>query len=258
MKNLLLCAVVAAPTMLFGQSPFDGTWKTMLDESKFSPKPVIFYVKDGVYDSSSSVPKIHVAADGQDQPVSGQSYDTLAVKEIDAHSIQLVTKKNGKTASESTRSVSEDGNTLTVRSTSHPPDSDQPVTAEVTAQRVGDVPGGANLTSGSWRLQKLNQSENALLATYKVNGDELAYSDPSGVTWSAKMDGQDYPTKGTYSFNSVSLKQKSDRSIEVSFKREYKVIEVDKITISPDGNRMTTVAKSKLTGRVTTYYANKQ
>jgi hypothetical protein len=258
MKNLIFCLAVAAPTLLFAQSPFDGTWKTMMDQSKFSRKPIIFYVKDGIYDTSSTVPKIHVTADGQDQPVTGQSYDTIAVKEIDAHTIQFVLKKNGKISSESTRTVSEDGKTLTVKSTSHPPDSDKTTTAEVTATRVEPAPPGAHAASGSWRLQKVDQSENALLATYKRNGEELTYSDPTGETWTAKPDGQDYPVKGTYGTDSVSLKQIDDHTIEASFKRGGKLIEVNKITVSPDGNKMTMVDKSVLTGRVSTYFADKQ
>ncbi len=47
--------------------------------------------------------------------------------------IEILTKKNGKTVSEQTRTASVDGNTLTVKTTSHPQDSDQTVTTEVTA-----------------------------------------------------------------------------------------------------------------------------
>jgi hypothetical protein len=74
-----------------------------------SPKPITFSMNGGMYDCSSCVPKVNVKADGQDQTVTGQSYDTLAVKEIDPHTIQIVAKKNGKTSFEQTRTVSDDG-----------------------------------------------------------------------------------------------------------------------------------------------------
>jgi hypothetical protein len=56
-----------------------------------------------------------VKADGQDQSVTGQSYDTVSVREVDPKSIATTTKKNGKTVTEQTRTVSDDGNALTVK-----------------------------------------------------------------------------------------------------------------------------------------------
>jgi hypothetical protein len=64
--------------------------------------------------------------------------------------------------------------------------------------------------------------------------------------------------KGSYNFDSVSLKPLDDHSIEASFKREDKLIEVDKMSVSPDGKKMTRVADSKVSGRVSTYVAEKQ
>ena len=129
---------------------------------------------------------------------------------------------------------------------------------EVTLERTGKAPAGANATSGSWRIKKLNEDEGGLLETYKGNGDELTFSTPTGETWTAKLDGRDYPVKGSYSFDIVSLKQLNDSTVQVSYKRGGQLIEVDKITLSPDGKTMTTVVESKLTGRVSTYIASKQ
>jgi hypothetical protein len=258
MKKLLLAIALLAPAILFAQSPFDGTWKTDLDKAKFSPKPITFSVSNGMYNCSSCAPQINVKADGQDQPVTGQAYDTIAVKEVDPHSIQVVTKKNGKTTLEQTRSASDDGKALHVKTTSHPPDSDKPVMSEADLERIGKAPAGANATSGSWKIKKVKEEENGLLETYKGNGNELTYSTPTGETWTAKMDGQDYPVKGSYGSDAVSLKQVSDNTIEASYKRGGQLIEVDKITISPDGKTMTNVVESKLTGRVSTFVARKQ
>ncbi len=258
MKSTFYLVAVLAPTMLCAQSPFDGTWKTISDQSKFSQKPITFSVINGTYDSPTSVPKIHVKADGQDQSVSGHPFDTIAVKEIDAHTIQIVTKKNGKTISEQTRTASDDGKALVVKSTDHPPESDQTTTSEATCERVGKLPSGVNATSGSWRIQKVNEPENELLETFKGSGDEVTRSTPTGETWTAKRDGKDYPVKGSYYYDSVSLKQVNDRTIEVSYKRGGKLTGIFKKTISPDGGKMTTVYESKLTGRVSTFVAEKQ
>jgi len=78
------------------------------------------------------------------------------------------------------------------------------------------------------------------------------------MTWTAKMDGMDNPVKGSNAVDSVAVKQAGNNGIEVSYKRGGKLIEVNKITVSPDGKTMTTVSENKLTGRVNTYVARKQ
>lgn len=258
MNQLLLAVTVLAPTMLFAQSPFDGTWKENPEQAKLSPKPIIFSLNNGIYDSQSTVPKFHVKADGQDQSVSDQAYDSIAVKELDTHTIQVVTKKNGKTDREQTRTVSDDGKTLTVKMTLHPPDSNQTITREFSLERVGNSPSGAHATSGSWRLQKYTLSENGLLETYRSNGDELTCSTPTGFAWAAKPDGKDYPVKGTLNYDSVSLKQIDDHTIELGFKRGGKLIGISKNTVSSDGRKMTEVNENKLTGSVSTSVSEKQ
>jgi GH15 family glucan-1,4-alpha-glucosidase len=260
LRSIFLClaSVTAVSTMLCAQSPFDGTWRENLDQTKFSPKPIVFSVNNGMYDCSSCAPQIHVKADGQDQSVSGQAFDTVSVREVDSKSIEVKTKKDGKPEYEQTRSVSADGKTLTVKTTSHPQNSDQSVTGEATATRTAKGPSGANETSGSWRLDKINESENGRTTTYKTNGDELDMSNPVGESFNAKFDGKDYPVKGTYSYDSVSLKRINDHTIEETDKRGGKAISVSKMTVSADGKKMTIVSTSKLTGRVSTYVAEKQ
>jgi hypothetical protein len=176
---------------------------------------------------------------------------------VDANSIEIKTKKNGKPDFEMTRTVSDDGSTLTAKSTSHSPDSDKRVAAEVFFKRISKALAGSNGTSGSWRLDKIKESEEGLL-TYKSNGDELTMSMPTGETYTAKLDGKDYPAKGSYNYNSVSLKRVNDRTIGETEKRDGKVVWVSKITVAPDGQTMTVVATNKLNGRTSTFVAEKQ
>jgi len=255
---VFLTLVLWAPASLLAQSPFDGTWRTNMNQSKLSPKPYVFSVNGGMYDCSSCSPKIHVKADGQDQAVTGQAYDTVSVREVDPKSIATTTKKNGKTVTEQTRTVSDDGNTLAMKVTSHPENSDQTVSVEVTYTRVGKAPAGANGTSGSWRTNKVQESENGLTTTYKSSGDELSMSTPTGESYTAKLDGKDYPVKGTYTYNSVSLKRVDARTIEETDKRDGKVIFARRVTVAPDGKKMTVVSTNKLTGATSTYVAEKQ
>jgi len=258
MKKCLCLVSFFLPVMLFAQSPFDGTWKTNMAESKLSQKPYVFSVNNGMYDCESCVPKINnVKADGQDQPVTGQTYDTIAVQATDANTIHVTGKKAGKTEFEQTRTASQDGKMLTILSTGYPADGSQPVKAEVKFIQVSKGPAGSNATSGSWRIQSINEDTAGLTGTWKGSGDGLSVSTPTGYGWEAKFDGKEYPVKGTYANETVSLKKLGDRSIEVTHKRDGKIEVVEKTTVSPDGKKMTTVADNKLTGRVSTYVAEK-
>ena len=259
MRKLIFATAMLAPVMLFAQSPFDGTWKTLNDQSKFPKKPLTYSLSNGIYDSTVPTTKIHIKADGQDHPVSGLPWDTLAVKEVDAHTLQLVTKKNGKVVYEQTRTASDDGKTITTKDTVHSPDSDQTTTSEETLDRVGERSPGSHATSGSWKLQKVSQEENQLLETYRRNGDELTWSNRAGESWAAKFDGKAYLVKGSFVYDSVSLEQVNDRTIKESFKHDGKLSIVNTVTVSPDGKKLTTVVDDKnFDGRVSTFVAEKQ
>jgi hypothetical protein len=255
---LFLAPGLGMPALLRAQSPFDGTWHTNLDQAKFSPKPIDVSLQNGMYQCSSCNPKIHVKADGQDQPVSGQPYDTISVREVDSKSIEIVTKKNGKPESEQTRVVSDDGQAMTVRTTTHSESSDQTITAEAILTRIGTAPAGANATSGSWRIDKVGQSENGFNVTYKSDGDGLSMSTPSGESYTAKLDGKYYPVKGAYFYDSVSLKRIDDHTIEETDRRDGTVVQVSTMTVASDGKTMTVVSKSALSGRTSTYVAQKR
>jgi len=255
---LFLAPGLGVPALLQAQSPFDGTWHTNLDQAKFSPTPIDVSLQNGIYDCSSCNPKIHVKADGQDQPVSGQPYDTISVREVDSKSIEIVTKKNGKPQSEQTRAVSDDGRAMTVRTTTHAENGDQAVTAEATLTRIGSAPPGANGTSGSWLMGKVSRGEHGLNVSYKSDGDRFSMSTPAGESYTAKLDGKDYPVKGAYFYDSVSLKRIDDHTIEETDKRDGRVIQVSRMTVASDGKTMTVVSKSALTGRTSTLVAEKQ
>ena len=262
-KRYAVCALVSmaalfAATASHAQSPFDGTWKTDLSKTKFSPKPLTFYISAGWYHCVSCSPAFDVQADGQDHPVAGQSYDTTSVTIVDAHTISDVTKKGGAVDFEQTRTVSADGKTLTVKTVNHPLNGGQPSTFESTATRSGKAPSGVHAASGDWIIVKQSGGGDALLTTYKTSGDEITMSDPTGAGYTAKLDGNDYPVHGAYGYDAVSLKKINAHTFEETDKRDGTVVDVSTLTVSANGKTMTAVDTSKLTGRVTTYTATKQ
>ena len=97
---LLIVAAFSAIAASHAQSPFDGTWRTSLATAKLTPKPNVFYLSQGWYHCVTCSPVVEVKADGTDQPVTGQAYDTVNVKEVDGKTIATVTKKAGKVIAE--------------------------------------------------------------------------------------------------------------------------------------------------------------
>lgn len=255
---LLSAVALFVPTLCQAQSPFDGTWRIDMSQTRFSPKPISFYIGQGWYHCDTCTPSIVVQADGQDHPVTGHNYDTLSVDASDPHTITFIGKKDGKVVYEQSRTVSSNGKMLTVKTTSHPKESDKPVTSEATAKLVGRAPMGVHATSGNWQVLNVKASENDLLFTYKSNGDELTMTEPTGESYTAKFDGADYPVKGTYANVTVSLKRINDHTIEETDKRDGTVTDVVTSTVSPNGKTMNVVDVDKRSDRTEKYVAKKQ
>ncbi len=264
MKRYAVFAMLAVGALFVAaeshaQSPFDGTWRVELSQTKFSPKPLSFYISQGWYHCENSCnPPYDVAADGQDHAVSGHAYDTVSVTIVDPHTIKVVGKKDGTIMWEQTRTVSADGKTLTVKTTDHPMSGGQPTTYETVGKRSGAAPSGVHATSGNWVIVKQNGSGSELVTTYKMNGDELTMNAGSGESYTAKLDGTDSPVSHAYGWDSVSLKKINDHTIEETDKRGGTVTDVSTMTVSPNGKTLTVVDNDKLTNRTSTYIATKQ
>jgi hypothetical protein len=259
MKKLVGVVLCLLPALMFAQSPFDGTWKTDMAKSKFDPKPYVFSVNKGMYDCESCAPKIsNVKADGQDQAVSGQTFDTIAVKVVSPNEIEVITKKGGKPASDATRTVSADDKMLTIAGTNYPADGSKPFKSEAKFTRVAAGPAGSNKTSGSWRVQHVSEDTAGVTSTWKVAGDAVSMSTPTGESWQAKMGGGESPVKGIYANETVSVKKLGPREMEVSYMRDGKPYIIDKLTVAADGKKMTTVSENKWTGRTSTFTDEKQ
>jgi hypothetical protein len=262
MKNLFFAGVLAllfVPVVAMAQSPFDGTWKFDTSSTQWSTKPDVYLLQNGMYDCKTCVPPIHIKADGTDQKVTGYPYfDTLSVKVIDDHHVENTDKKDGKVVATLKRSVSSDGNTLTVNWTYSGNPSGGPQTGTETAQRVAKAPDGANLISGSWRTEKADMSAESLTWTFKVNGDELTMTNLTGQSYTAKLDGTEAPFKGDPGVTSVSVKMRGKDTLEETRKRDGKVIAVFTNTVSADGKTLKIVVEDKLQGTTDKGEAQKQ
>jgi hypothetical protein len=263
MRKLLrfgLLLSMLMPILAMAQSAFDGTWKVDLNQAQLAKKPDVFLLQDGMYHCKTCVPPIDVKADGQDQKVTGHPYyDTVSVKIVDDHTIERTNKKDGKPVIVSKDTVSPDGNTLNFEFTDSSATNSDPVTGKGESVRVGKGPAGSHAVSGSWRTTKLEGfSDNGLAFTYKVEGDTLNMTTPTGQSYSAKLDGTEALYKGDPGTTSVSVKSMGKNAIEESDKRDGKVISVARITVEPDGKTMKIDVTDKLRGTKSQFVAQKQ
>lgn len=257
MKKLLFLLFLA-PSISLAQSPFDGTWMTRTDTTRVPTRPDKYSLSNNLYECLSCVPKIAVKADGSDQKVTGHPYyDTIAVHVVDASSVELIKKKNGKTMLTQTDTVLPDGNTLTEKFTDQT--EARPVTGEVILSRISKAPAGAHPVSGAWRTQKVNNlSGNSTTITYQATADSLKMSDLNGQSYEARFDGKDYPILGDPGRAMVSLKRISERIIEETDKRDGKVDSVTRMTVSPDGKSIHVVIDDKRHGVTESFTMEKQ
>jgi hypothetical protein len=259
MKKFLFLMLLVFPLLAWAQSPFDGTWKVDMSKTKLPRKPDVYLLQNGTYECKSCVPPVEIKADGQFQKIIGDPYrDALMVKVVDDKHVQMASQKDGKDVAKTTRTVSDDGNTMTVEWTYYGNPTGGPISGTDHMRRVAKGPAGANATSGSWRDEKADvATAEGITFTFKSGGDSLSYSTPTGQSYEAKLDGKDVPYVGDPGTSTASLKRIGD-AIEETDKRDGKVTSIAKMTVSADGKTMTIAVDDKLNGTSATYVATKQ
>jgi hypothetical protein len=131
----IICALVLAlSTVALAADPHVGTWKLNVARSKVNSETAYkslmvkiaaqenghTFVADGV-DANGIAIHIEFAAkfDGKDYPITGSpTLDVIAVRKIDANTVDYVVKKDGKEAGSGRVVISKDGKTRTQTSKS--------------------------------------------------------------------------------------------------------------------------------------------
>jgi hypothetical protein len=263
MKKLLITIALAVLSMpaLLAQSAIDGTWKIDPSKVDFSKKPDVIVLQGGMYECKTCVPLIKVKADGTDQAVTGHPYyDTIAITVVNDHEIQETNKKGGKVVATATTIISPDGGTETSTfSDSTATNGGPPVTGKGTATRTAKGPAGSHAVSGSWVAKSIEGiSDNAIVWTYKVSGNAVTMTNPTGQSYTAKLDGTDAPMKGDPGTSSVSVKMIGKSTVEETDKRDGKVIGIWKMTVAADGKSAKGTALDTLSNRTTSFDIIKQ
>lgn len=261
MKRLLIAGLALAllvPACAFAQSAFNGTWETQLNSIKGMGKPLVIHLKNGMYECNC-VPPVKIKADGENHAVTGNpGYNSMSVKVVDDHTIHVVYKKDGKVTTDETVTAAPDGKTATYEFTDSSGSS--PVTGKGVADRVAKGAAGSNAVAGSWKFGHWeSMSDNGRTFTYKVDGKQVSFSDPTGDTYTAEIGGKAAPfTGGGMSGMTVSVKQHGKDGLRETYMHDGKTTRVATMTISSNGKTMKTVDKNVKDGRTMTMLADKQ
>jgi hypothetical protein len=258
--TLGISLALLASTSALAQNAFDGTWKADVGSAQMPKKPDVYMLKGDTYSCKSCVPAITVKADGMDHAVTGHPYyDMEAVKVVDDHTIQITQKKNGKVVATATNTVAPDGKTMTFEFSDSSATNSAPVVGKGTQMRVAAGLAGAHAVSGSWRTTSFATiSDNGLTTTFKVDGDMLTMTTPTGQKYTAKMDGTEAPFSGDPGLTAVSVKKMGANEIQETDKRGSKVMGVQTMTVSADGKKIHVVYRNMERGTSMSYDMNKQ
>ena len=229
----------------------DGTWKADLATVQLDSKPDEYMLKDGKFSCSSCVPPLEIAADGAFHPVSGRAYsDSGSVKIDDDHNVTQTMKKGGKVTSETKYSVSDDGKMLKI---DFKDDSgSKTVTGSLNETRVGTAPAGAHALSGSWKIDKYTDvSDEGTTVTFKLDGDTLHMSAPTGQSYDAKIGGPDVPIQGDIGKTTAAVTKTGDNAYRETDKRDGKVVSTTDMTV--DGDKIHVVNHNERDGSTMKY-----
>jgi hypothetical protein len=252
MKSLLIL-VLLVPVAVFAQSPFDGIWVL---EPPVPQNLIEYSLAQGVFHSSEWA-NVGVKADGIDHKIAENDYwDTLNVQQLDAHAVEIIAKKAGKTMFMEFVSVSADGSTLTqtIKDTT----AADTVTIETLARRVDKGPPEAHVISGSWRAYQSTRSSNGSLITYKCTKEGFSGETPLGEKFAAKFDGKFYPVEDDPGQTLVAAKLVNRNTVELTHKRKDKIVSVARLSVAPDGKTLRVLFENKEAGTTTTFNFHKQ
>lgn len=236
----------------------DGTWKGDINSVKFEQKPDEFLIQNGKYDCKSCLPPVSLAADGAYHPVANHAYyDEESIKVVDPNTIQQSTKLKGRETGHSTMTVSPDGKTLTINWTDTSVANAKPNTGSFEETRVASGPAGSHALSGSWKPSKIaGVNQEAITVTLKADADTLHFSQPTGISYDAKLDGTPTPIKGDPAGATASVKKLADNSYQETDSAGGKVVNVTTITLGSDG-KLTIMSEDPRNGSKTTWTANR-
>ncbi len=111
---------------------------------------------------------------------------------------------------------------------------------------------------GTWNLNEAKSKLDPAFGknqkvVYEAAGDKVkvivdgvdAEGKPAHNEWTGKFDGKDYPVTGDPNFDMRAYKEVDDRTLEMTLKRDGKVVGTGRIVVSADGKSRTVTNSGK-------------
>ena len=246
----------AAQTAAAGTG-IDGTWKADLASVQIESEPEQFLLQDGKFSCTTCIPAYEVAADGEFHPVDRPYSDGMSVKGDYDHNVTDTARKGETVVGTTHYAVSEDGKTLTIDFTDSSVPNATPVTGNLTQNRTADGPAGSHAVSGSWQMAQYNNvSDEGLTMTFKVDGDKVSLSTPSGIGYDATVGGPAVPITGDTAGTTAAITRTGDNTYVETDTRDGMEIAVITMTVGEDG-KLHVVQEDKRDGSTMRYDANR-
>ncbi len=229
--GLCVCAIGAA-----ADAPYAGKWKMNVAKSNFGETTVTYEQMAGG--------EMKVTADGQSYTFKTDGKDnmtpwgmTMAVKAVDPKTWEMTEKTNGKVSATSMTRLSADGKMLTVDTKRVKADGGTS-NDSMTFSRVS---GGTGL-AGKWKTKNLTSSSPEMLTMTPKGSDGLTVTmGNEGGVCDAKLDGKDYPAKGTMwpaGWTCVVVKNGTN-GVDLTWKKDGKAMYKATVSASADGKTLT-------------------
>jgi hypothetical protein len=144
-----------------------------------------------------------------------------------------------------------------------PDDLDNPehlrtVTIETQNHRVESGHAGSHGISGTWKAFKASRSLNASLIKYTCTKDSFRPETPLGERYTARFDGKFYPVEDDPGHTMVSAKLLDARTVELTSKRNGKIVSVSRLSVAPDGHSIHAVFENTESTTKTEFDLEKQ
>jgi hypothetical protein len=255
LARLFFAAFVFVPAQALAQSPFDGTWVMNSDTVQQPNKTQTLILDKGMFCCVLSQKSI--TADGQDHQLPAYAgADTASARVIDANTVEVVAKKADRAMFTTTYTVSQNGEGLT--EVFNDTAESEAVTTETLYHRVKRGSPDSHAISGLWRAYQTKKSRNGSIVKYKCTAQGFSAETPLGEKYYGKFDGQFYPTVDDPYHTMASVRLINSNTVEMTQKRERRIIGVMRLTVAPDGKTLNVLYRSKLNNSSTSYEMQKQ
>lgn len=212
----------------------NGTWKIDLNSADFAnATPDRHLLQGGSYTCETCTPSYTVPADGEWHEVDLPGTDNQMVEVVDERTVRTASRLRGEDMGNSTWTVSEDSQTMTIEFTNM--SGDVPVTGTVSFNRVEDGPEDAHAISGGWMIADVaSMSDEGLTTTISVEGDQYT-NRGNGQSFTATLGGDPVAIEGNDAGSMVAVERLADNRYRETYSLDGETTGIVELTVGEDG-----------------------